>query len=321
MISQEEILEPLYMNEEFSKVYKHIAQINGERVRRMDISGRRYYQTKAGRFYTSLTTFLGMSLPTSKILLNWQIAKALELGSQELEEEYVEATADYGTGLHVAVAEFARRGYVVWSEFEFWVYDWIRQSGFGEKSIHLAANELRNDFAAMVEFIYRYDVEIIAVEIPIYSDELGVASASDLVVRMRQPNDKYEDLGKIKAIINLKSGKKGFYDTHEYQLCGERLLFNELYGEAYGKIDYVFNLAPNNWRTSPTFKLKDQTENANLLQDNFLFYNKIAWNNKWLEQPKNKFTLIEGRTEFGESVLVKSLNATEMAAYKYSKDK
>jgi hypothetical protein len=321
MVSQTEILEPLYMNEDFSKVFNNIAQINGERVRRMDISGRRYYQTKAGRFYTSLTTFLGMVLPTSKILLKWQIAKAIELGSQEVADEYVEATADYGTGLHIAVAEFVRNGHIMWHEFEFWVYDWLNQAGFGGKSIDLAANELRDDFACMAEFLYRYDCEIIAVELPVYCTDLGIATAIDLIVRMNNPTDRYKDGNKITAIINLKSGKKDFFETHEYQLCGERMLFNQLYGESFGKIEYVFNLAPKNWETKPDFKLKDQTKNADDLTNRFLRHNQNAWENGFLEQPKSKFSLLEGRLNYGEKVIVKKLDAAEMVAHKYSKYK
>lgn len=315
MVKDLETIEPLFLEDDFKGKTENTRQINGERVRRMNIGERRYYQSKQGIFFTSLTTFLGLVIPKSKILEDWRIAKAVELGSGEVADEYVEATANYGTGLHIATANFAIEKRVQWNDFKFWAYDYLSSHNFGKQSIDLAANELVNDFACMAQFINVHDCKIIAVEIPLFCSKLGIATAIDLIVEMMYKGEK------TKALINLKSGKKGFFKNHALQLCGERRLYNTMYGDTYGKIDRVFNLAPTNWIDEPSFKLKDQTEWCDSLETQFDLYNQLAWEQGYLEQPKTKFTLLEGVLEYGDRVIVKKLDTAEMVSYKYNKDK
>jgi len=64
---------------------------------------------------------------------------------------------------------------------------------------------------------------------------------------------------RINAIIDLKSGRKGFYESSEIQLQAYKEMFNIHFPEV--TIDKTFNWSPKNFLgVTPTYNLKDQTE-------------------------------------------------------------
>jgi hypothetical protein len=316
-----ELLKILYLSPEFEE---KTVQIDGERLYRMSVGSRRYYQNKAGFNFTSLTTFLGLVTPKSEILDNWRLQKAAELGSAEKADEYVAATADYGTALHIAIADFIRNGFVDWLEFDYWSFDFLKNSGFGQDSIKSAMNELKKDFAALIQFFVDYNVKVIAVELPVYDESLSIATAIDLIVDMNLKDSDAElndNRLRHKAIINLKSGKKGFYENHALQLCGERELYNRLYGKVYGEIKDVYNLAPSDWHDAPTYKIKNQTKACNGLDNKFNLLHTLAKESGLLGQPTSKFPIFIGRTNYGESPkkALKPMTFNELISYNAQK--
>ena len=263
---QIELLQALFQQPEFAN---KTAKIQGEKIFRVEIGGLRHYRRESGRLYKSLTTFLDAVMPSNRFLNSWRENMAVELGSAEKAAEYVQKTADYGTALHIAVAQYCRDNGVDWQDFEYWAQKQLQDSGFQNGTLSFALSELTRDFAAMLQFFHDYRVEVIAVELPVWLDA-GVATLIDLVVEMdaknydKTPDDKRE---RVKAIINLKSGKSGFFESHVLQLVGEREMFNETYGEISGDIRRVYNLAPNDWKDKPTYKLKEQTNDSNEMQE------------------------------------------------------
>ena len=86
---------------------------------------------------------------------------------------------------------------------------------------------------------------------------------------------------------------------------GERRAFNHVYGTSFGEINAVYNLAPTAWKTTPDYKLKDQTkdleaDNRRLIRmfDNYLDRAKIEG---VLGTPKLVFKVFKGITKVGES--------------------
>ena len=298
MNTQIEILHALFQQPEFAA---KTAKIQGEKIYRVEIAGLRHYRRESGRVYKSLTTFLDAVMPSNRFLNSWRENMAAELGSAEKAAEYVQKTADYGTALHIAVAEYCRNAGVDWQDFELWAHNQLQASGMQNGTLAAAHAELIRDFAALLQFFYDYQVEVIAVELPVWLDS-GVATLVDLVVEMNEKNyvdTPPEKRKRCRAIINLKSGKKGFFESHVFQMDGERRMFNETYGPVFGQIQNVFNIAPNDWKDTPTYKLKNQTSDADAIADEFELLLKIGAKRGVLSSPSRKFSVFSGRTEYG----------------------
>lgn len=300
---QVEMLQALFVSEGFAA---KTLKILGERVFRVEIGGLRHYRRANGRVYKSLTTFLGQIMPERRFLTNWRVRMAAEFSSAEAVDDYVEKTADYGSALHVAAADFAREGGVVWSDFEHRAFSMLSDAGLSADVLGYALPEFMRDFASLLQFFYDYNVEILAVEVPVWCKE-GSATLIDFVVEMdaklydKTPEDKRK---RHKAIINIKSGKKGFFEEHALQLVGERLMFNQVFSKALGyEITEVYNLAPSNWRERPTYKIKQQTreiEKANL-DEQFRLFLRLGKLRGVLTTPERTFTIFTGQTKVGEN--------------------
>ena len=298
MPNQIEMLQALFLEQGFAE---KTLQITGEKVFRVEIGGLRHYRRESGRVYKSLTTFLDAVMPANRFLNGWREKMVAELGSPERVSEYVTATADYGTALHIATADYCRNAGVNWQEFEAWAVDYLHAAGIAVDS---AAAELTKDFAACLQFFHDYAVQVIAVEIPVFLDQ-GIATLIDLAVEMDAKNyDKTpaEKRERIRAIINVKSGKGGFYESHVLQLVGERRMFNETFSEAIGyKIERVYNLAPKDWTTAPTYTIKDQTAAADAKEQEFSLLVQLATARGILDTPNRSFPVFIGQTKYGES--------------------
>jgi hypothetical protein len=302
MIVDIEVLEALYLSPAFKA---KIPLIAGEKVYRVGVGGGRHYQRSSNNgIYKSLTTAMAAVMPPSDQLETWRDAMADQLGSTSLADQYVEYTADYGTLLHIAVADFVKDGCVDWYAKKMWFAAQLSEIGLKDKALNAATRELEKDLAAMVQFFYDHRVEVIAVEIPVFLD-LGVATLIDIVCRMdNKANDQtpIETANRHNAIINLKSGKKGFFDTHVLQLEGERRAFNETYSKLVGyEIQEVYNLAPTAWRGTPKYKIKNQTKEADKKSRLFSLYMEIGKELGVLSMPQTKYEILAGVTQFGEN--------------------
>lgn len=299
-----EPLSPLYVSADFSALAGRIIQ---QKVFRVEIGAGRHYRNEGGETFKSITTFLDDVMPTNRFLQKWRESKIEDLGTVQAARDFVQATADFGTGLHIATAEFCRGGRVDWMEFEAWAFDYLIGMGMANHTLHAAAEELTKDFASMLQFLFDYDVRVLAVEIPVFSAD-GYATLIDIVVEMNAlkytEKTEPEKRKRIKAGINLKSGKKGFFESHLFQLIGERRAFNETYSIAAGfEMVEVFNLAPTDWRTAPNYKLQRQTDAIadGGLEHQFDLFVQLAKKRGVLGKPTKNFTIFEGVTEYGKN--------------------
>ena len=299
-----ESLQPLFVSAEFDKA---AAKIFGERVYRVEVAGLRHYlRADTGRTYKSLTTFLSGVMPRNKFLESWREQMTVDLGGTEKMKEWMDTVADYGTALHIGIAEYCRNMGVNWLDFEMWATDYLAGMNLKNGALGSAITELTKDFASLVQFMYDYRVHVIAVEVPVFL-EAGVATLIDLVVEMDAKNyDKtpVEKRERVKAIINLKSGKKGFFEEHLLQLVGERRMFNHTFGGSVGyEIQEVYNLAPSDWKEKPTYKIQRQTEaiEKQELENQFSVFLELAKYRGILSEPSRKFPIFTGRTGYGEN--------------------
>jgi hypothetical protein len=223
-------------------------KVQPEPLYRMDTSGHRYYYRYEGEepvFYTSVTTLIKNTLPTSPYLIKWMIDKGGDEGKNEAEER-----ANYGTFLHMQCGTLLITGTYDLDKLK----DNLTAFCTAEK-IEAKKDwelDLKKDILAFAQFMIEYNVKPLAIEIILYHPTDGYAGALDIVVEMDWKK------ARIKAIIDIKSGKKGFYESHEIQLKAYAEMWKIHFPTL--PVDKVFNWSPKSWLKSPTFNLKDQTE-------------------------------------------------------------
>lgn len=242
-------------------------------------AGRAYYRwlqegnEEVLTLYASLTTAMQQSLPMPTQLLDWYIG----LGKEEATRQ-AETSAHYGTMMHEQIAKYS-----VNHEFDFSyenVQDVINRyceshdSFFQPEVAYKWPRALQEDMAAWIQFEADVSLKVLAVEL-VLTSTTGFGTAIDIVadayiseygptgeLLKSGPNKGEQKMGKVpqkrRVLINMKSGRKGIYDSHRIQLEFEKRIFEENFPDI--KIDYIYNWAPNDWETDkPTYKLVDQT--------------------------------------------------------------
>ena len=295
-------LQPLFVAQEFANKIPLI-----EVLWRYDLGNMRHYRRKNGETFKSLTTFISAVESTPEILQGWRESMLEELGSIEKVDAFVDSTATYGTMGHEALAMIAREGSVDWARLMEWAREALSAQGMTGKTLSLACGTLRDDTATFMQFIHDYKVRILAVELPVWLPD-GIATLIDFVVEkdvMLYVDTPMEKRKRHVCIINYKTGRKGFFESHALQLEGEKRMFNHVYGPTFGEIHNVYNLAPTNWKDVPAYKIKDQTkvlqaDDKRLMRlfQNYLDRAKIEG---ILGEPKTKFKSLEGVTFLGDS--------------------
>ena len=226
------------------------------RLFQLNSDGHRYYYrfNDAGEpeFYPSVTTLLKQVMPTAPALLDWMIANGKD-GSTEKRD----LAAAYGTFMH---GEFEKL--IINRRYDFdsvpaALLAYMERENLPEKVFAEWLPKVRKDVLAFAQFIKDWNVKPLAVEIGLYHPKFHYAGCLDLPCIMTDPKT-----GKsFVAIVDFKSGRKGFYEEHELQLHLYREMWNVHYPEM--PVARVFNFSPRDWRKAPTYNLKDQTDSVN----------------------------------------------------------
>ena len=134
---------------------------------------------------------------------------------------------------------------------------------------------------AFITWVKEYKVKPIAIELMLRSKTHMVATALDLYCEMEVEEKGYfgetyksgVNKGKpkeskksrvVKAIVDFKSGRKGFYPKHSLQLLLNKIMMEENYPGIV--IEKLYNFAPKDWRGTPNYNLKEQS-NAPVLDE------------------------------------------------------
>ena len=243
-------------------------------------SGHRYYYrfNEQGEpiFYPSVTTLLSQTMPTSPWLIDW----IAENGREQANEKRDTAAA-YGTLMH---AQFER--VVVSRSYNFdlvpsIVAQYLEENNLPEKYQSEWVIKLKKDVLSFIQFVRDYKVRPLAIEIGLYS-ERGYAGCVDMPCVMTDKN------GEFSAIVDFKSGRKGFYESCELQLGLYREMWNENFPDF--PVTRIFNFSPKDWRKSPTYNLKEQTEAKSLAKISHLLALAAIED----EERDNNVTIIQG---------------------------
>ena len=196
-------------------------------------NGRLYYtydEEGNVRQYVSATTFVRSVLPTPPHLIEWIRQQGNEY------EKVLDLSANYGTLMHYLNSELLINGSYDLSKIEKVIEPFAIQEGFKYWKNEWADN-LKKDMLAFALFIQDYEIEPLAIEMVLASDKYRVAGALDIVCYMTIEVDGFSKTEKFKsgarvgqfkpekqkkrvlAIIDMKSGRKGFHGDHALQLA------------------------------------------------------------------------------------------------------
>jgi hypothetical protein len=208
-------------------LFKHDELPSPPPLFRYDKGDTRYYArvTAEGNviWYPSVTTVIRATSPTPPGLLAWYAKHGMD-GATELRDE----AARRGTEMHVLFADYLMGKAV----------DLTGLDEFQAKAL-----------AAFDQFCKDHEVEPLAIEILLANDADVYAGTVDLICNMTYKGRR------IVAIVDFKSGW-GDYRDHAVQLEFYRAAFTQTYLKG---IDELFIWSPKDWRTKPTYNLKQRT--------------------------------------------------------------
>ena len=205
---------------------------------------RYYFDTETGKFYISATSFCSSVLPENPYLVKWKQS----LGEFEANRQS-KLAAHYGTCMHICAEEFLSRESYTFNMMHMRMLEYMNENNIDEDLESRWLKDLTNDMLAFAQFCFEKEVDPINIELWAKKDITeagGIAGTIDLECNLKFGRSK------VHAIVDLKSGRKGFYDAHILQLH----LYNMVV-----PVDMLFNWSPTEWKgDTPTYKFVNQTK-------------------------------------------------------------
>lgn len=253
------------------------------KVWQLNSKGHRYYyrydENGNPEFFLSVTTILSQTLPKAPHLIQWIASKGIEEA-----ERYKGERAAYGTFMHAAFEELLiNRAYDL-DGLKGKLKEYIEVYRLPDDFIYYA-DDLKKDVLAFAQFVLDYDVRPLAVEIALVHPYYKYAGMIDCPCTMLAKIGGDE---RINAIVDFKSGRKGFYEESEIQLGMYRDMWNVNFEQF--PVTRIFNFSPKDWRKRPSYNLKEQTDSPNIRKIPYLL--EIAAIED--EKKDNTFTSVNG---------------------------
>ena len=182
-------------------------------------------------------------------------------------------------------------------------------------------SELKKDVLAFAQFMIERNVKPLAIEIILYHPEDGYAGAIDIVCEMDDeekgffgetyasgankgnPRESKRTI-RVRAIVDIKSGRKGFYESSEIQLQAYQTMFNIHFPET--PINRLYNWSPKEWKTTPSYNLKDQTNSRSAKKLPYL----VALAKIEDSKRDNSVTVLSGIIDFAKGLGVNIIEKT-----------
>lgn len=219
--------------------------------------GRVYFRFQDQKNYRNPILYFGATsvsdeMPTSKHLIDWKVSKAVSDGA-DTTERYVWIRTLYGSLSHTILADFINSGEVNLRELPKRLREYFYSHSLycTEEELKSLGTELQKDFIAIKRFIQDHDVKFVGVEVPVWSDMEGMATQIDLICFMNWRESAKKDWQRVFAIIDYKTTKKSVARPEmrmQLESCKNMLIEN--YPQLAENRIMLFNLSPNNWRTT-----------------------------------------------------------------------
>lgn len=275
------------------------------RVYQLNSDGHRYYYRFGANgepeFYPSVTTLLKQTMPTSPFLIEWMMKNGAE-GATEKRD----MAAAYGTFMHAQFETLIINGHYDFDNVPGVLLEYMAQNNLPDKFFGESLTKIRKDICAFAQFVKDYKVRPLAVEIALVHPDYHYAGMIDLPCLMTDPKTGET----FPAIVDFKSGRKGFWEEHEIQLHLYKLMWN---ANALGMpVERVFNFSPKDWRgVKPTYNLKEQTDSPNAAKIPALLELAAIEDGKL----DNTFTVISGQislNDFDAKTCITALSLSEL---------
>ena len=224
--------------------------------------------------YLSVTAFCKMSLSTSPHLIDWM----LKHGDQAVNIR--DERAAYGTLLHKLAVNGILTQRVSFQEAREHALIEANTTGFPGMAMKWQM-DVCADLCAFFLFYKEKVTDIIGLEFPVASDTFGLGGTIDIIGMVRF-NRRV-----VPAVIDVKSGRKGFWEAHELQLQVYKKIWNEMFPNL--PVSHVFNWAPAAWKTVPKYKFVNQTDSK--YSTTVVSRMRIAKNEAWNKPPKERLWL------------------------------
>lgn len=256
-----------------------------QKLRRVTVSGKRYYFADDGKFKMGITSFLSSILPMPRELDLFRHREGLERANQIRDER-----AEYGSLFHGILAEcLAQKATGQYLPFDLDKAVW---AGLAKANLHKEARaawiakELKEDILAFLVFDKTTDLRPLLLECSLPSIEMDLAATLDFFGLANIPTkgffgEKYKTgdkkgqdkettrLEQWKCLIDAKSLRKKEIEADGEQSDKQISWYNELQLNfqlfflceqfPHLKKDEIrlFNLIPRNWRTEPDMQLTE----------------------------------------------------------------
>lgn len=223
------------------------------------------YQTAAG-----ITSWLSKVMPESPFLTDWKLKYGKDWGI------VLNLTADYGTLMHSCIGHMMVHNEQPPKSFIDAAQQTLRELRKFDKSV--SEDMIYKNLISFQRFRQEYNIEPLLVEgLLVCQTKEGYyyCLTQDLLAKVSPKERKKvqvqegfyvkgdkkgqpkfveaweEETTNVIACIDFKSNpfnkdKKGFFETHKYQLIGTKKAVEQNFGI---KVDRLFNWSPSNWRT------------------------------------------------------------------------
>lgn len=218
-------------------------------LRRVDGRGQRFYYAVTEddiKLVPSVTSVIRATLPTPQHLVKWWCELGYDNAKRVLAEK-----AHYGTLMHILCAQLLQDNTFDLNRTGEYVAEYIAVEKITFDTSYWEY-ELKRDLLAFAQFCAEKEVTVIAIEASLMSERLGYAGTLDLVCELTFNRKR------VRAIVDMKSGRKGLWEDYEIQLAAYRQLWNDVNRD--WPVEMIFNWSPKDWRKDPTYELKNQTD-------------------------------------------------------------
>lgn len=261
---------------------------------RFNKSGKRFYYDMIDgeiKLFPSVTTTKGEMMPFSTHVLKYLIKRE---GGVDEYDDFMDAAQCYGTALHICMSHYLKSGgtrkerSIHKDTIRDIVYQLCEKERIPSHEYKYWTHMIRKDMTCLKHFLRDYDFEPLYIEYPGYysKGDVRFAGAIDLIgymtieekIKKEVPSGEFYQKDtksgakkgdpkmvtvteivkkKMLAIVDWKSGKKGFYKDQAVQLKMYAMIVKQHLGL---EAECLYNVTPN--ETSTNYKLKERSEDV-----------------------------------------------------------